>query len=220
MGALAKSFSDAGRRLRGNRRLVNICCFVEICDADVEISQMAVVQSINPAMHGQLLTSLPGIVGNRSVAHIEHLLDDVQFTESIGRHVIGGAFSQKIFVLLPHVLKVTQPIVAETKPIATQGRPDATASVMAANNDVAHLEDVHRELHHRQTVEVRMDHQVGDVAMNEQLSWQQPDDLICGHPAVRTPNPEILRGLLLRQVGEETRILLQDLPRPGFVAVE
>jgi hypothetical protein len=36
-----------------------------------------------------------------------------------------------------------------------------------------HLEDVHRELHDRQAVEVGVHHHVGDVAVDEHVAGQQ-----------------------------------------------
>jgi len=49
---------------------------------------------------------------------------------------------------------------------------------------VLDLEDVHGVLKHRETVHVRVNDQVGDVAMDEQLAGQQSNDLVSGHPAV------------------------------------
>jgi len=85
---------------------------------------------------------------------------------------------------------------------------------------VAHLQDIHRELHHPQAVEVRVHDEVGDVAVDEQLAGQQPDDVVRGHPAVGTADPQILGRLLLRQFREKGGVLLTNAGGPGLVAVE
>ena len=54
-----------------------------------------------------------------------------------------------------------------------------------------------------------MDDHVSHVAMHEQLAWQQTDDLIGWHPAVRTADPEKLWGLLMCQPLEEIWLALQ-----------
>jgi hypothetical protein len=44
---------------------------------------------------------------------------------------------------------------------------------MPAHDDVAHLEDIHGELHHGQTIQVRVHDEIGDVPMNEQFSRRE-----------------------------------------------
>ena len=69
----------------------------------------------------------------------------------------------------------------------------AAASVVSANDDVAHLQDVHRELHDRETIEIRVDHQVGDVAMDEEFAREDADNLVRGNAAVGAADPQIFR---------------------------
>ena len=81
---------------------------------------------------------------------------------------------------------------------------------MAGHDDMLDLEHVDGKLHDRQAVEVGMQHHVGDVAMDEQLTWQQSDDLVGRHARVGAANPQVFRGLLPGQLGEEFRVLLLD----------
>jgi hypothetical protein len=46
--------------------------------------------------------------------------------------------------------------------------------------------------------------------MHEELTRQESDDFVGRHPAVRTADPEILRGLLPRERLKEVRIALGD----------
>src|SRR5882724_8114641 len=98
-------------------------------------------------------------------------------------------------MLLPHVLQVTEPIVAEAHAVASQRCLHAAAPIVPADDDVAHLEDIHGELYDGQTVEVRVDHQIGDVPVDEQFPGQLPDDFVGRHPAVGTADPEVTGGL-------------------------
>jgi hypothetical protein len=42
-----------------------------------------------------------------------------------------------------------------------------------------------------------MDHYVSHIAMDKELSRKQINNLIGGYSAIRTANPEVLRGLLI-----------------------
>ena len=91
---------------------------------------------------------------------------------------------------------------------------------MSTNDDVADLQDVHSELQDGQAIEVGVHDHVGDVAVDEHLAGQQPDNLVCRYAAVGAANPEVFRSLLRRELAEEIRILLADLVRPRAVVVQ
>ncbi len=99
---------------------------------------------------------------------------------------------------LPHILHVAQPVVAQSDAGAVQRGAHAVAAVVAADDDVAHLEDVDRELHDRQAIQVGVHDEVGDVPVDEQFAGQETDDLVRGHAAVGAADPQILGRLLLR----------------------
>jgi hypothetical protein len=63
-------------------------------------------------------------------------------------------------------------------------------------------------------------HDVGDVAVDEQLARQQAGDFVGGHSAVGAADPEIVRRLLPQQLGEESGVGLAALLRPFDVLVE
>ena len=56
-------------------------------------------------------------------------------------------------------------------------RLHAAAAIVAADDDVLHLEHVDGVLHHGKTVEVSMVHDVGNVAMHEHLAGPQSYEL-------------------------------------------
>jgi hypothetical protein len=73
-------------------------------------------------------------------------------------------------VPVANVLDVTQPVVGQADAAILERGHDATALRMADDDDVADLDDVGRELDHRQAIQVRVDDDVGDVAVDEQLA--------------------------------------------------
>src|SRR5215210_4521056 len=91
---------------------------------------------------------------------------------------------------------------------------------MTADNDVADLQNSDRKLHDGETIQVRVNDQVGDVPMHEELARQKSHDLVRRHATVRTSDPKIGWRLLLREIDEELRVLLADPGRPVFVALE
>jgi hypothetical protein len=65
-----------------------------------------------------------------------------------------------------------------------------------------------------------VNHDVGDVAMNEELARHQSHDLVRGNATVGTSDPQVLRRLLLRQRLKEFRILTSNLFCPRVVVIE
>jgi hypothetical protein len=82
------------------------------------------------------------------------------------------------------------------------------------------LQHLHRVLDHRQAVQVRMHHDIGDVAVHEDLPRRQADDLVGGYPAVGAADPQIARRLLLRETREKVRVVALDRLGPGAVVGE
>jgi hypothetical protein len=123
-------------------------------------------------------------------------------------------------MFLADILHVPEPVITQAQPVAAQCGLNTAAAVMAADNDVADLENIDGKLDHGQTIQVRMHHQIGHIPVNKQFAGQKPYDLVRRNPAVRTANPKILRTLLLRQFAKEIRPLLGNSPSPGPVAIE
>ena len=88
---------------------------------------------------------------------------------------------------------------------------------MTAYNDVFHFKNIKGELHRGQAVQVCVDHQVGNIAVNEQLPRQETDNLVRRHAAVGTTNPQIAGRLLVRQLPKEIRVVSPDVVGPSPV---
>lgn len=109
---------------------------------------------------------------------------------------------------------------AQAKSVAPKRGLHTAAPIVFADNDVGHLQDVHRKLHDCQTVEVSMHNQVGDIPVDKHLSGQKPNNLIGGHSTVRAANPQIAGRLLPRKLEKEIRVLLPDPLGPILVVLE
>ena len=113
-----------------------------------------------------------------------------------------------------------QPVVRQPDALVLQRRRDAAAAIVAADDDVLDLQHIDRELHDRKAIEVRMDDDIGDVAVNEELARQQADDLVGRNAAVGAADPEIAGVLLPGEALEEVRLDVPDALGPGAVVLE
>jgi hypothetical protein len=73
-------------------------------------------------------------------------------------------------VLETDILDVAQPIVNEPKVPIEQRCHDPAASVVAHDEYVLNLQDVHGILENRETVQVGMDDDVADIAVDEDFT--------------------------------------------------
>src|SRR5258708_2925993 len=65
-----------------------------------------------------------------------------------------------------------------------------------------------------------MNDDICDIAVDEHFARQQADDLIRGHPAIRTADPEVARRLLMREPLEKDRIVADHGVGPRPVLLE
>ena len=115
-------------------------------------------------------------------------------------------------MLVVYIMHMTQPEVDDADPVALQCGTDAAAAVVADDHDVLHFQHINGVLDHRQTVEVGMDNDVGDVAVHEDLARQQADDLVGRDARVGTTDPQQFRGL---QAGQFSRSRSDRFPASG-----
>ena len=169
-------------------------------------------------MHAEGLSPLPGVAHDGGLGHIEHLFDHVQFAQAVGALLRRQHLAQVAAVLLVHVLHVAQPVVGQPDAAVGHGRVDARAAIVAADDDVLDLEHVDGELQHRQTVEVGMDDDVGDVTVDEQFTRRHTQQFIGRHAAVRAADPQVFRGLLRSEGLEKAGVFFHHRRRPVAVA--
>src|SRR5688572_28972844 len=147
-----------------------------VADRGLEVPQQTVLDAVDPAVDVQLLAALPCVAHDGGLAHIGHLLDHVELAKPIVGLGLLRAVRDRVFVLFMHVLHVAQPVVGEPEAAPMHGGVYAATAVMSADDDVFHAQQVDRELYDRQAVEVGVHDHVGDVAVNENVAGQKPDD--------------------------------------------
>ena len=77
-----------------------------------------------------------------------------------------------------------EPIIYQTVFPALHSGFNSAASVMAADNYVLNLKNLHGILQNRQAVKISMHYNVRDIPMHENLAGHYVYNLICGHAAV------------------------------------
>jgi hypothetical protein len=85
---------------------------------------------------------------------------------------------------------------------------------VAADDDVLDFQNVDGILNHRKTVEIGVNHQVGDVTVNKQFAGLQAGQALSRNAAVGTSNPQKARFLRLRQFSK-----IRGLLPPAFLTI-
>ena len=147
-----------------------------------------------------------------STPHVQ--LDQLETALRLGQGVQEGQ------VLLAQGAQRHQPGVDQAEFLVAQGRGDAAATGVAADDDVLDPQILHGVLDHAQRVEVRVHQDVGDVAVAEDLARAETQDRGLGTAAVGAAYPQDLRRLALRHGGEDLRVGFGQGAAPDAVVVE
>jgi len=110
-----------------------------------------------------------------------------------------------------------EPVVDHAVAVVFEGGADATAAVVAADDDVADLEDIDGVLDDGEDVEVGFCDDVCDVAVDEDFAGGEAGDLVGGDAGVGASDPEELRTLLMGEGFEEAGVGCADCRGPGAV---
>src|SRR2546429_168868 len=92
-------------------------------------------------MNGQLVAASPCVLRDRGGTNVTYLFQDIQLAKPVYRFGLRKT-SQGFFVLLPDVLDMTQPVVAQAQPIAPERRAHPAAAIMTADDDVSDLQSI------------------------------------------------------------------------------
>ncbi len=110
----------------------------------------------------------------------------------------------------PDITNVQQPVVDQTQFRVLYRRLHAAAAVVAANNDMFDFQHINRILHHGQTVQVGVDHQVGDVTVYKEFARFEARQTLSRNAAIGTSNPQKAWLLRLRQFLKKSGIFFQQ----------
>lgn len=166
--------------------MVNLLNITRTLDAESQIPDDTIAQSVAPSMDTQLLAPRPGLLDNTGMADIQCRLDDVQLCQQI--LLLFASVGEGIELLAVdrvQILDVPQPVIDHSKLLLGQRGSDTSAAVMSADDNVANLENVDGVLEDRQQVHIGVGDDIGDVAVDENLAGIQVDDLVCRNTRIR-----------------------------------
>jgi hypothetical protein len=191
---------------------------VDLAQRQPQVLQQAVPQVVHQPVDAQFLPIPPGLLHDGYPRYVVDLLLHVQLRQPVLVLLLGLAGE---FLPVPGagVADVGEPGLKRAVVVLLERSLDTAAAVVAGDDDVLDLQHLHRVLYHRQHVDVRGRRLVGDVAVHEQLARLQPHDLVGGHPRVRAPDPQVLRGVDVHQPLEVPRVLLDAVLRPHAVVL-
>jgi len=155
----------------------------------------------------------------RVLEHRANLLHDVELHKLVAL-LLGSQAGQVLLVLCPDLANPLKPVVDESQLLVGERRVDASATVVAAHDDVLDLVDLDGVLKDTQRREIGGWEEVGDVTVGEDLSGQEIENCVLRNAGVRAPEPEDLGRLALREGGEEGGVGRRSSGGPFVVAVE
>jgi hypothetical protein len=140
---------------------------VQAVDTNTEIFDQAILQTVNPAVDGQGLPTMPGVLNDGSSRQCSDLFDHVEFAQAVYLLFRVDNCVQIGVVLNIGVLDFGKPIVDQTMALVRHGGFDTAAPVMAADDNVPDTEDIDSVFNHRQTIQISRIDSIGDVSMHE-----------------------------------------------------
>ncbi len=204
----------------GDTQLESFTDFAGIGNRHIQVIQESVLDPVNPPMNGQFLPLFPSVLNYRRIADVERLFDHVQLAEPIQPFLVVGDPLQSFGMFLADITNVPQPVVDQSEAQIFTGGFDSATAVVSTDNHVLDLQDGNRVLDDAQAIEVGMDDDVGDVAVDEYLPGHQSHNLIGWDATVCATDPQDLRRLFFSQFGKELRIGLGDASSPVPVIFE
>jgi hypothetical protein len=88
---------------------------------------------------------------------------------------------------------------------------------MATDDDMPHLEDLYPVVQDALHVQVRVNDEIRDIAMNKDLAWFCSGDFLSWHPGIGTTDPKELRSLVLRKIRKIIAVQFQLFLNPGLI---
>ena len=113
-----------------------------------------------------------------------------------------------------------QPVVDQAVPRPLDRGRHAATAVVAAHDHVPDTKDLDRVLEDREAVEVGVDDDVRDIAVDEHVARPEVEDLVGRDAAVRAPDPQVRGRLLFGEGREEIGVSRGRRLGPGPVPLE
>ena len=86
-------------------------------------------------------------------------------------------------------------------------RLHSSTTIVTTDNNMANSQNVHSILEHREAVQIRVNHDIGDITMDEHFAGQQVDELGGRYATIGATDPEVCGRLLGGEALKEGRVL-------------
>lgn len=139
---------------------------------------------------------------------------NVELTESVCLLSLGTHFLQLFRVLHSELAHGLEPDIEQAKSGVSKGGIDTATACVAADENVFDLEVSNGELNNGKRVDVGGCDDVGNVAVDKDLTGLQAQDGRLGDARVGATDPENLGRLTLCRLGEEVGVGLDHLGAP------
>jgi hypothetical protein len=171
-------------------------------------------------MHLHALTAAPRTPQNRRAAHVCNLLNYVQSNETLTAICVVYRFFEEAHMPKCDIFDMPQPIVYKARGAPFGNSVHTAATIMTDHHNVLYAQCFDSILQYRETIKVGVNDDIGDVSMNEYFARIETNDLVCGHPTIRAPDPQVPRRLLSRQTREKFGILAQPVFGPSPIVAK
>lgn len=143
-------------------------------------------------MDGDVLSANPCVLHDGGAGDVASLGKDVEFAKAVE---FGGCFERGEFLAVGagEGADAGEPVVDHAVAEVFEGGLDATAAVVAADDDVFYLEHIDGVLEDGEEIEIGFLDDVGDVAVDEDFAGGEAGDLVGGDARVGAADPEVFR---------------------------
>lgn len=118
------------------------------------------------------------------MASVSDLLHDVELAQAIDPIFEIRDAIELNSVMCIDVLYVSEPVIEKTELMRAARRMNTTAAVVTADDDVLDLQDLNRKLNDGEAAHVGVNNEVRNVAMDENLTWLETQDMVSGNTAI------------------------------------
>lgn len=150
----------------------------------MKVLQQTNLEVKDPPMNDGKVILLITLLNSGRLDDIPARLDHVQLDQPVEPRRIILDLVELLLVQTIHVANVPEPRVEDAQIGGRQGGLHSSAVVVAADDDVLDAQVSHGVVDDRHDVQVDRRHEVGNVAVDEDLSGVEAHDLVGGHPAV------------------------------------
>lgn len=155
---------------------------IDFVESQTQILQDAILQSIDQSMNSELLAFTPGFLYDRDSGDVVNLLLHVELNQQILILLLG--LLELFTVARPQIPNIAQPTLQLAMVMFFEGSSDASAAIMASDDDVLDLQILHRILNNGQAIHIGKRNLICNVPMDEELSRLQANNLIGGDSRV------------------------------------